>query len=277
MKIAAVFALLPVATFAACGDELMISGAVLGGLFRTDKSSYFPSAVELYSGAGVCDLSEYCFMVVKDGQTPPQSCPGNITKSDGSILSIGQELSGKIEPNSFYYMAAKDTRHSNPPSTGMKAYFGFEADAEVGGLFANSGNDLLLLYKKGALVDTYGLPVPANKFDVSWGYYKGYMYRKNGKVASSNFNEADWDNKEKVYNPQDGINTNEGYGANKFPLKTFSCGSPVTAKTCSAPGPAPTAPTATPGPAPTAPNCKSRRLIAGLFGRTLQEKPCKSK
>ncbi len=181
-----------------CGSCTTIeesSGLMLSGIFTGVIGDTEPSTIELYALEDIQDLSVYGIEIVKgeDNAAP-----------DGVDYTLS---STALDSGNFYTISSD--------STYQRAWFSIFPDEDN---FLNifDGNDAIVLYKNGKIIDVYGHP-GTNGSETEWDYTDGWVYRKDGRVHSSTFNVNDWKN---CKGCSEGVRFNVDM-INPFPYESF--------------------------------------------------------
>lgn len=156
-------------SFAQMGITAIFDGPLPGGL---------PKGVELYVYENIADLSIYQLGNANNGGSPtnsPFTFPA-VSASAGDYIYITYSA-----PEFF-------------------SFFSIAANYESGVTSIN-GDDVMLLYKNGEIIDAFG-ELGVDGTGTVWEYLDGWAKSKNGRQISATFNPDDW-----IYS---GINMLEG-------------------------------------------------------------------
>ncbi|MGA1622955.1 MAG: ExeM/NucH family extracellular endonuclease, partial [Synechocystis sp.] len=143
-------------------SNLIITGVIDGPL-----SGGTPKAIELYALADIADLSIY-----------------GIEAANNGAASTGSEftLSGSATAGQYLYIASEDIN--------FNTFFGFNPTF-VDGVANINGDDAIILFENGAIVDVFG-EVGVDGTGTAWEHLDGWAYRNNGATPNSTFNASEW-------------------------------------------------------------------------------------
>ncbi len=146
-------------------SDLIITGIIDGPL-----AGGTPKAIELYVLNDVTDLSQYAVSSASNGNMPPATFDfvfPNVTAAAGTYL----------------YLATEVGEFGN--------FFGFPPDYTDAQATNVNGNDAVVLYRAGVIVDAFGV-VGTNGTGEAWEYTNGWAYRNDITTPSATFDPADW-------------------------------------------------------------------------------------
>jgi predicted extracellular nuclease len=169
--------------------SLIISGVIDGPL-----SGGLPKAIELTVIADIADLSIYGVESANNGAdaTAPEFSFPDVPARAGDVIYVASE-----EP-------------------GFRAFFGFNP-SYVSSMANINGDDAILLYRDGAIVDAFGV-AGVDGTGQAWDYLDGWAYRKAGSAPTPAFAPAEWTIS--GVNALDGATTN-ATAATPFPVGSF--------------------------------------------------------
>jgi len=170
--------------------ELKITGLVDGPL-----TGGIPKGLELFSDINIPDLSIYGLELVSNG--------GGSTGQEYTFTNVS------VTAGQFIYLS------SEAPS--FNTFFGFDSDYITSVTLFN-GDDAVLLYKNGVVIDTCGDPT-VDGTGTAWDYLDGWIYRKNGTGPDGGFVLDSWN--------MSGINALDGETSNATSATPFPIGSYV--------------------------------------------------
>ena len=178
-----------IASYSFAQSNLIITGVIDGPL-----SGGVPKAIELYATDDIPDLGIY----------------GLESANNGNAAS-GPEFTftGAATAGDFIYVASEEAGFNN--------FFSFFPDA-TGAVASINGDDVILLYQNGSIVDVFG-ETGMDGSGEDWEYTDGWSYRVNGSGPDDNtFDIANWI----LSGPDalDGATTNATAGT-PFPLGTY--------------------------------------------------------
>jgi uncharacterized protein len=179
-------------TAGATTGDLVISGVVDGPL-----TGGIPKAVELYVVNDIADLSVYGLESANNGAAPT-----------GPEVSLPAQSATAGE---FIYVATE--------SPGFEAFFGFAPDVVHGGATNINGDDTLVLYQSGNIVDVYG-QIGVDGTGTAWEHTDGWAYRISGTGQDgATFAAASW-----TYSGTDALDgaATNAASATPFPIGTYS-------------------------------------------------------
>ncbi len=176
-------------TVRAQSSDLIISGVIDGPL-----SGGVPKAIELYAVNDIADLSAYGLESANNGN--PSSGPEYTF--DAISASAGD----------FIYVASE--------TTGFNDFFGFLPNA-TGSVASINGDDAILLFQNGAIVDVFG-EVGVDGSGRPWEYTDGWAYRVDATGPDgSTFQLSNW--------TFSGPNALDGESSNATAATPFAIGS----------------------------------------------------
>jgi predicted extracellular nuclease len=143
--------------------SLIISGVIDGPL-----SGGVPKAIELYVTADIADLSIYGLESANNG--------GGAAGAEFTFPAVSATA------GTYIYVASE--------TTGFTNYFGSAPDY-TGGVASINGDDAILLYENGTVIDVFGDP-DTDGTGEAWDYVDGWAYRNNGTGPSATFDPAEW-------------------------------------------------------------------------------------
>lgn len=144
------------------------AGLIITGVIDGPLSGGTPKAIELYATSDIADLSIYGIESANNGNAP-----------------AGEEytFSGSASAGDYFWIA------SDAPN--FNAFFGFDPTDTSGALFIN-GDDAMVLYENGSIIDTYGVAGVDGTGEV-WDHLDSYAYRVDGTGPNTTFDAAEWD------------------------------------------------------------------------------------
>ena len=198
------------AATAAAPGSLIITGVFDGPLPGGD-----PKGVELYATAAIADLSIYGLETASNGGAsggaPEATLPAD-------TLAAGE----------FYYVSNRDDGD-------FAQWFGFAANfsGPSGGAVNHNGDDVLLLYQSGAVIDSFG-ELGVDGSGTPWETLDGWAYRNNGVSANGGtFDAGNWSfSGPNAWDGNDHVNGGSDNGTNAtatppFPAGTFQIPEPT--------------------------------------------------
>lgn len=148
----------------AFASDLIITGVIDG-----PRAGGRPKAIELYVINDIADLSEY-----------------GVESANNGAAAAGAEYTfpnNTVSAGTYLYLAIETAEFTN--------FFGFAPDY-VNILAPNiNGNDAVVLYRSGVIVDVFGV-VGIDGSGEPWEYEDGWAYRNNRTSPSATFNVTDW-------------------------------------------------------------------------------------
>jgi hypothetical protein len=158
-----------------------------------------PKAVELVVCSDISDLSMYGLESANNGGGAQKV---EFTFPSGSSASAGD----------FIYVASERAQ--------FEAFFGFAPTFTSSSALSINGDDAIVLYKNGAIIDVFGEP-DVDGTGQPWEYADGWAARINQKASSVTFDVNDWT----FSGPDalDGVTTNAA-SATPVPVKRNTCG-----------------------------------------------------
>ncbi|SLN12085.1 Endonuclease/Exonuclease/phosphatase family protein [Roseivivax jejudonensis] len=174
--------------------SLLITGIIDGPL-----TGGVPKAIELTALADIPDLSIYGIESANNGA--PSSDPEFVLPSQP--LSAGQT----------FYIASE--------VPGFTSFFGFAPDA-TGGAASINGDDAIVLFENGTIVDVFG-ELGTSGSGEPWEYTDGWAYRAPGATPTPTFDLAEW-----TFSGPDALDgeTSNGTADSPFPAGSFVAGEP---------------------------------------------------
>ncbi len=183
-------------------QDLVITGIVDGPL-----AGGLPKAIEVYVLADIADLSIYALESANNGNVPA-----------GPEFTFPADAANEGD---YIYVAHDDA------SNGFLAFFGF-APNYIHNVANNNGDDVILLYQNGNIVDVLGEP-GVDGTGTTWESLDGWVYRNDGTGPDGDtFVEGNWTFS--GINALDGESTN-ATAANPWPIGTYSPGASNTVAT----------------------------------------------
>lgn len=146
-------------------SDLIITGIIDGTL-----AGGTPKAIELYVLNDITDLSQYAVSSANNGNLPPATFDfvfPNVAVAAGTYLYLSREI------------------------LQFTAFFGFAPDYTDAQATNVNGNDAVVLYRAGAIVDAFGI-VGTNGTGEAWEHTNGWAYRNDITSPSATFDPADW-------------------------------------------------------------------------------------
>ena len=153
----------PLSSSAVETSSLIITGVVDGPL-----SGGVPKAVELYTLSDVPDLSVYGLESANNGG----GSSGPEFTFPAASLNAGESI----------YVSSE--------AQGFTDFFGFAPDYTSGAVNVN-GDDAIVLFQNGAVVDIYGDP-NTDGTGQPWEYLDGWAYRRGNTNSDADFVSTDW-------------------------------------------------------------------------------------
>ena len=171
---------------------MLITGVIDGPL-----SGGVPKAIELIACSDIDDLSVYGVESANNGNA-----------ADSPEFTFPAV---SVPAGTYIYVASEEP--------GFTTFFGFAPTYTAGALSVN-GDDAILLYKEGVVIDLFGV-VGEDGSGKPWEYLDGWAYSGPGRLASTTFNPEEWTFSGK--DALDGATTNAEVG-NPFLTATYQCG-----------------------------------------------------
>lgn len=172
--------------------SLLITGVLDGPL-----TGGVPKAIEITVLSDVPDLSVYALESANNG--------GAASGAEFTFPAVSA--------------SAGDVIYVSYDSAGFADFFGFAPDY-TGGVASINGDDAVLLYENGTVVDAFGT-VGEDGTGTAWDYLDGWAYRKDGATPSASFDASQWTFS--GINALDGETTN-GTAATPFPAGSYEPG-----------------------------------------------------
>ncbi len=183
-------------------QDLVITGIVDGPL-----AGGLPKAIEVYVLADIADLSIYALESANNGNVPA-----------GPEFTFPADAANEGD---YIYVAQDDA------SNGFLAFFGF-APNYINNVANNNGDDVILLYQDGNIVDVLGEP-GVDGTGTTWESSDGWVYRNDGTGPDGDtFVEGNW-----TYSGIEALTgeTTNATAANPWPIGTYSPGASNTVAT----------------------------------------------
>jgi hypothetical protein len=168
---------------------------IITGVFDGPLAGGTPKAIEFYAVNDIPDLSIYGFESANNG---------------GGTAAEEFSFSGSATSGQFLYLTANDAEFTQ--------YFGFAADFVDGSANVN-GDDALVLYGAGTIIDTFG-DVNTDGTGEAWDYLDGWAYRVNSTGPDgTNFVLSNWS-----FSGTNAVDncTDNASCASVFPIGTFT-------------------------------------------------------
>ncbi len=160
-----------------------------------------PKVIELFAMNDIADLSVYGLESANNDNLPS---------------GIELNLSGSVSAGDFIYVTTAASVEDNK----LFNTFGVNADF-VDGVASINGDDTIVLYKDGAIIDIMGEGTDGT--GSAWDHVDGWAYRVNGTSADGSFDLANW--------TFSGTNALDGLSAAELgaavPLGTYTAASAV--------------------------------------------------
>lgn len=171
----------------------LASDLIITGIIDGTRAGGTPKAIELYVLNDISDLSQYAVSSANNGNPLPATYEfdfPNVAVAAGTYLYLSTET---------------------PQFT---AFFGFAPDYTDAQATNVNGNDTVVLYRAGVIVDAFGV-VGTNGTGEAWEYTNGWAYRNDITTPSATFDPADW-----TFSGVDALNgeTNNTTAATAFPI-----------------------------------------------------------
>jgi uncharacterized protein len=154
-----------VALAGAANANLIITGVVDG-----DLPGGLPKAIELYATSFIADASIYGIESANNGNP-----------SGGAAESFLDAVS--LNAGDFYYVTTDNAA--------FQSVFGFAANQDSFGAASINGDDALLLYESGSVIDTFGVAGVNGDGEV-WDYTDSWAYRVDGTLGSNPFDSSNF-------------------------------------------------------------------------------------
>ena len=179
-------------------NALETSGLIITGVVDGPLPGGFPKAVELYAVSDVPDLSVY-----------------GLESANNGGGSSGPEFTfpaTSVDAGEFVYVSSE--------AQGFTDFFGFAPDYTSSAVNVN-GDDAIVLFQNGGVVDVYGDP-NTDGTEQPWQYLDGWAYRSaNTNPTSADFVPGDWSSS--GTNALDDATSNET-ASTPFPIGSFQQG-----------------------------------------------------
>lgn len=187
------------------------AGLLISGVLDGPLSGGEPKLVELYATSDIADLSTYGL----ETATNSAAAAGPETPLSGSI-SAGEYL--------YVYNADNDLPGTTPIDK-LSGFLGFTPaneihDATAGGGASFNGDDGIVLWNSGAIVDRFGTDADADDSGEEWDYQDGWAYRVSGTGPDTSFVMSNWTFSGE--NVLDGLTTNAEAGSDAFPTGSYA-------------------------------------------------------
>lgn len=170
------------------GSALMFAGTADAGLIITGVmdgplGGGEPKLIELYATTDIADLSTY----------------GLESSTNGAgAIAAETPLSGSITAGEFLYVYNADNDEPGvTPIDKLSGFLGFTPantihDATPGGGASFNGDDGVVLWNSGVIVDRFGSDLDADDAGETWDYQDGWAYRVSGTGPDNPFVQANW-------------------------------------------------------------------------------------
>jgi hypothetical protein len=156
---------------------------IITGVFDGPLSGGEPKIVELYATADIPDLSTY----------------GLESATNAAVATAAEtSLSGAISTGEFFYLYNADA--DDPPTAPIDRLTGFLGftpantlhDSSAGGGASFNGDDGIVLWNNGVIIDRFGNDADADEPGEDWDYQDGWSYRVDGTGPDVPFVMANW-------------------------------------------------------------------------------------
>jgi len=154
-----------------CSIGLATKDLIITGVGDGPLTGGQPKFLELYVVNNIADLSVYGIESVNNG--------GGSSAPEFTFPALTPATAG-----SFIYIT------SNGPN--FNTFFGFNADYVSVGSMSQNGDDAIVLYENGVIIDVVGDPNMSGT-GTPWEYTDGWLYRSNNTLASPTFDVSNWD------------------------------------------------------------------------------------
>ena len=200
------------AVTASAPGSLIITGVFDGPLPGGD-----PKGIELYATSAIADLSVFGLETASNG-----GASGGAPEASLPAVSLGA--------GEFYYI-------SNSSDGDFTQWFGFAADFQgpPGGAVNHNGDDVLLLYQDGIVIDSFGV-LGVDGTGEPWETLDGWAYRNDGVTANGGaFDAGNWSfSGPNAWDGDDNFDGGRDNGTNAtasppFPAGTFQIPEPTSA------------------------------------------------
>lgn len=183
--------------------SLIITGVLDGPL-----SGGQPKMIELYATADIADLSTY-----------------GLESATNSAAATAAEtpLNGLLNAGEFFYLYNADADEpATSPIDRLTGFLGYTPantihDPSPGGGATLNGDDSIILWNNGVIIDRFGNDADADDPGEDWDYQDGWAYRINGTGPDETFVMANW--------TFSGENANDGETDNANASAPFPTGS----------------------------------------------------
>lgn len=196
----AAFTLTTLLVLSSASATLACSDLIISGVIDGDNSSGQPKAIELYVLNDIADLSEYSLESANNGAGPgtPEFTFPAVSANAGDYIYIVDD--GGISD--------------------FNTYFGFSADYDDNNVASINGDDAIILYRSGSIVDVFG-QVGTDGTGEPWEYTDGWAYRNSnvGPSCGNTFDVNDWTVEEGAF---DGQVANNAAANPPMPIGSYS-------------------------------------------------------
>jgi hypothetical protein len=158
-----------ITVFTTSFNPALASDLIITGVIDGPRGGGRPKAVEFYVLNDIADLSEYSVESANNGDA-----------AAGAEYTFPNDA---VAAGTYLYLATEATE--------FNAFFGFAPDYTQGQATLIDGNDAVVLYQSGVIVDVFG-EVGTNGDGTAWFYRDSWAYRNNLASPSATFNVADW-------------------------------------------------------------------------------------
>jgi hypothetical protein len=205
----------PVETFVSSSSNTIVDSLIITGVYdgTISPTTGLPKGVELKALYDIHDLSKYNIKVFLDG-------------TGGAGGNTWDLPAGPILAGTYIHVASEATEFTN--------FFGFApTTVPTAGAAANinldliDGNDCIALSFGTTIIDQYGEDTyigGGTLYTMDWAYDNGWVYRNSGDSTNSgSFDVNNWS-----VNPSYLLPTNNAFGTDKMPIKTYTNNVPGT-------------------------------------------------
>ncbi len=181
-------------------SQVASASLILTGVIDGPLAGGLPKAIEVFATDDIPDLSEYGLESANNGNpsTGPEFTFPAISASAGDFLYVATE------------------------ATGFTSFFGFAPNFSPHSVASINGNDAILLFESGVVVDVFG-QVGVDGTGEPWEYHDGWAYRVNDTGPDDTFQLANWSFSGP--NALDGETTN-ATATTPFPIGTYTASVP---------------------------------------------------
>ena len=172
---------------------------VITSVFDGPLPGGLPKGIELYVTEDIADLSIY-----------------GVDSANNGAISPGEDFtfpSVSATAGQYIYLATETAQ--------FNSYFGFEPDYTDSSAVSINGDDAILLFENGIIVDRFGVE-GEDGTNQPWEYLDGWAYRVDGSARNDVFTLGEWTLSGR--NALDG-ETSNSTAASPVPVGTFSAGS----------------------------------------------------